>query len=156
MYSHEILRSLKNIAAVNPMASALGTAGLADPTAGIQHGAKASPETVRPFALLNVEKVEEQPNTSGVILATYLVTLQVIADRTPGLVGDILVAFHRYWDRIANLETLDPGSEGRARFIQIYPGETDIGEAEQEDRGQDVILGTTTWTVQLSEHQPEL
>jgi hypothetical protein len=44
-----------------------------------------------------------------------------------------------------------------AKFILIHPtGESEIGEADNEELGKDVLLGSTSWLLKLSEHEPEL
>ena len=151
MQLHGIVQSLKEIAAANPMAAALGDAGLASTT--LHYGTRASRIALRPFGLLMVHEVERIKNSSGVALVAYEVSVQVLVDQRVNVAGDILAVFHRYWDRITSLPALDAAV---ARLVLIHPGDTEIGEAPEEDFGKDVILGTTTWTIKISEHQPEL
>jgi len=154
MQLHGIVQSLKEIASQDPMASALVGAGLVHtPPGGIHYGTRAMRTAARPFALLMVHEVERVKNSSGVALVAYEVSLQVFVDQRVNVAGNVLATFHKYWDRIASLPALDAAV---ARLVLIHPGDTEIGEAAAEDFGQDVILGTTTWTIKISEHQPEL
>ena len=151
MQLHGIVQSLKTIASQDPMAAALGDAGLA--SVDLHYGTRASRTALRPFALLMVHEVERVKNSSGVALVAYEVSVQVFVDQRVNVAGDILATFHKYWDRIASLPTLDADV---ARLVLIHSGDTEIGEAAEEDFGKDVVLGTTTWTIKISEHQPEL
>ena len=147
----EIARSLMEVASTNPMAGAIAAAGLAG---GAQHGARAALGTLKPFALLTVAETDHESNTAGVSLVTYRVGLSIIAEQRVGVTGAILGAFHRYWDRLALLPTLDPAY---ARFVLIHPeSDADIGELDQEDLGKDLLLGSTAWSLVLSEHSPAL
>ena len=151
MYSHEIGHSLKEAAAQNPMALALGSAGL---VGGIHYGARASLDATRPFAIFSVSETEREENSSGVALVTYLVELTVVVEQRTRVAGQILNTFRRYWGRLANLTTLDPDL---ARLVLVHPEpDTEIGEADDLDLGKDVILGITSLTVRLSEHEPEI
>lgn len=120
----------------------------------LHHGTRAPRGILRPFGLLTAELSDLELHTSGVSLVTYLVTLQITADQQVGRVGEILTIFHRYWDRIARLPALDPDL---AEFIRILPEPgSDIGETDQEELGRDTIVGTTAWTILVSETQPAL
>ena len=146
MQIHEIARSLKEVTADTVELAALLPGGL-------HYGARASLDAARPFGTFRIEEIERTYNSSGVALVTYEVTLTVIVDELVETVGSILSTFHRYWDRLLSLPALD---SALARLVLIYPGSSDIGEAEEEDLGKDVILGVTSWHIKLSEHQPEL
>jgi len=147
MQIHSIAKSLKEITADTalPLAKLL--------TGGLHHGARASRTALRPFGLLSVEEVERVSNSSGVSLVTYEVTLSVYVKELVGTAGSILETFHKYWDRITSLPALDPDV---ARLVLIHPGASELGEAAEEDLGSDIVLGITTWEIQLSEHNPEL
>ncbi len=146
---HNISLSLKNAMAAEPALVAL----FPDGAAGLQHGSRASLDANRPFGLLSIEELERVKNTSGVALVTYSVTLTVYADQRVNVVGNILEMFHRYWDRLVTLDRLDSDI---ARLVLIHPGTSELGEADEEDLGKDIIIGTTDWIFKLSEHQPEL
>ena len=146
MQIHEIARSLKEITASTPAISVLLVGGL-------HHGARASLNALRPFGLLGVSETGRIKNSSGVALVTYTVTLDVVIDEQVGTAGNILEMFHRYWDRITSLPTLEPAI---ARLVLIHPAESELGEAAEEDLGEDVLIGRTGWIIKLSEHQPEL
>ena len=146
MQIHEIARSLKEVTADTPELATLLPGGL-------HYGARASLGAVRPFATFYVDETERRYNSSGVSLVTYEVTLTVVVNEKIGTTGQILAMFHRYWDRLVSLPTLDADL---AKLILIHPGSSELGEAADEDLGKDVILGSTTWTIKLSEHQPEL
>lgn len=150
MQLHGIVQSLKQIASEDPMAAALVTAGL---SGGIHYGTRAQRDASRPFALLMVNEVDREKNSSGVALATYEVSLQVIVSQRVNVVGNILACFHQFWDRVVSLPAL---LSTEAKLVLIHPGGTEIGEAAEEDMGKDVIIGTTTWTLKISEHQPAL
>lgn len=161
MQIHTIIKSLNTIATEEDgsMAAALATAGF---VGKLHHGNRAAASGApgdgggdKPFALINCEEVDSEANSSGVKLVTYLVTLTVVADQKIETVGPILELYHRYWDRLVGLPDLDPDL---AKFVLIHPTPTpsEIGEAEREDLGQDVLLGVTSWLLKLSEHQPEL
>ena len=152
MQSDELSRALKEVTADTPvLVNALP--GL------IHHGTRAPKGAIRPFGLMTIAEVEREENTASVALVTYEVTLQVVVNEQiggPGGAGTILRTFHRYWDRLRSLPDgiLDPDY---ARFVLIRPlGETEIGEADEKEFGKDVILGTTSWHILLSEHSPEL
>ncbi len=120
--------------------------------APIEFGTRATLEAPKPFALLDVAEVDRDFNSSGVSLVTYEVTITVYALELVETVGSVLATFHRYWDRLLSLDGLAEDAE----LVLIFPGDTEIGEATEEDLGQDVIVGVTSWTLKLSEHQPEL
>jgi len=145
-----IVQSLRHAATANPMAAALSAAGLAG---GIHYGTRASRAAERPFALLSVNEVSREFNSSGVTLVTYEVSIAVYVDQRVNVAANILAAFHAYWDRLASLADL---VAGEAEFVLIRAEDTQIGEADETDFGKDVILGVTSWTLRLSEHQPEL
>ena len=142
--------SLKELASASPMASALATAGLAG---GLHYGSKASRSAARPFATFSVEETDQERNSSGVALVTYTVSLSVVCEQRGEVAAAILEIFHRYWDRIVSLPTLN---SVYADFVLIHPEASEIGEAEEEDLGADVIIGNTSWTLLLSEYQPEI
>lgn len=122
----------------------------------LHYGARASRIGPRPFATFTVGRVgTERTNSSGVKIGVYEVVLTVVVDESASLTGRILKLFHRFWDRLTSLPNLDPAE---ARLVMILPGETpsEIGPAEDEDLGRDVILGITSWIVKLREKQVAL
>lgn len=158
MQLHEIAHSLKEIASVNPMATALLSVGFNDAT-GIHYGARASRTAERPFAMIAVVETGREEMSAGVAEVEYEVTLQVVCAELIELAGAILEMFRRYWDRITSLPTLplDPSGEPMADFVSIHPlPGSEIGESDDPELGRDVILGTTSWTLTLSEHKPSL
>ncbi len=154
MQIHTIAHSLKELAASAPMAAALVEAGF---NGHLEYGVRASQVASgeKPNALLVVDELEREFNTGGVALVTYEVTLTVYADERIETVGSILEMFHRYWDRIAGFPAGIMAPDVAA-FVSIHPGDTEIGEATEEDLGKDVIVGTTSWTLLITEHQPQL
>jgi len=145
---HAIAHSLKTAASNNPMRRALGRAGLAG---RIAYGSRALLEEPMPYALLDVREVHPRvTNTSGVALVTYEASVIVYVYQRLEVAGKIIAAFHTYWDRLAELPALDNGD----RLVDIHPGsDSEAGEIEQEDLGQDIIAASTTWTILVSEHQ---
>ena len=151
MQNHHIALSLKEIAAANPMLAAINAVGF---VGGLHYGTDAARGGIRPFGLLSVVEVDRLHNTSGVDLVTYEVTLTIVAEMLVGKVGAILAAFHAYWDRI---NTLPQMATDRDRLVMIHSlANSEIGEADNRDLGKDVILGTTGWTLQISEHTTAL
>ena len=153
MYSHEIARSLKAAATSNPMADALVTAGL---VGGLHYGVRASQKALKPYATYTGSETDREENSSGVALVTYVADLTIRGKQKQEVAGAIINIFHRYWGRLGNLTTLNPDL---ARLVLIHPtgpGGTEIGEAEDLDLGVDVMLGVTSLTIRLSEHQPEI
>ena len=146
MQAHEIARSLKELTADTPELVTLIPGGL-------HYGARASLDAVRPFGTFTVKETGRRYNSSGVALVTYEIELTVIVNELIETAGNILNMFHRYWDRMVELPALD---SDLARLVLIHAGESELGEAEDEDLGKDVVLGVTSWTIKLSEHQPEL
>lgn len=142
--------SLKQLASADPMASALATAGLAG---GLHYGSKASRTAGRPFATFTVDEIERELNSSGVALVTYTISLSVVCEQRGEVAAAILDVFHRYWDRIVTLPSLNLDY---AEFVLIHPESSEIGEAEEEDLGVDVMLGNTSWTLLLEEYQLEI
>ena len=142
---------LKGLAASDPMASALATAGL---VGGIHYGVRASRLNVdRPFCTFSVNEISREKNSSGVSLVVYEVALTVYVDLLGEIAAAILDVFQTYWSRIVTLESLDPDV---AELVLIYAEGSEIGEADDEDLGRDVILGVSSWTLQISESEPEL
>ncbi len=120
--------------------------------APIEFGTRINLTAEKPFALLDVAEISRVHNSSGVGLVTYEVTVKVYANELVETVGAVLATFHRWWDRLLSLDGLDEDAE----LVLIFPGDTEINEATEEDLGQDVIVGVTSWTLQVAEHQPEL
>ena len=120
--------------------------------APIEFGTRINLTAEKPFALLDVAEISRVHNSSGVGLVTYEVTVKVYANELVETVGAVLATFHRWWDRLLSLDGLDEDAE----LVLIFPGDTEISEATEEDLGQDVIVGVTSWTLQVAEHQPEL
>jgi len=146
MQAHNIAKSLKEItAATEALVEAI--------PGGLHHGSRAMLSATPPFGLLEVEKIDDEHNTSGVSLTTYRATLTIVVNERVGNVGDILAVFHSYWDRIATMDGLDATA---AKFLLIHPEGGDIGEAENDELGKDTILGSSSWIIRLSEHQTEL
>ncbi len=143
----KIAQSLKELTATTP--------GIAELLTSLGHGTRISPSATRPYGLISIDEIDRVKNSSGVALVTYEVTLSVYVTELVETAGNILEMFHRYWDRLTSLDALDPAI---AKFILIHPTPTpsEIGEADREDLAQDVIVGITSWTIVLSEHQPEL
>ncbi len=142
MQIHNLALSLKE-------AVAYADLGLNAP---IEFGSRATLEAPKPFALLDVTEIDREFNSSGVALVTYEVTITVYARELVETVGSVLATFHRYWDRLLSLDGLTEDAE----LVLIFPGDTEIADATEEDLGQNVIVGVTSWTLKLSEHQPEL
>ena len=142
--------SLKELASADPMAGALAEAGL---VGGLHYGVRASRTAGRPFATFSVDEIDREYNSSGVTLVTYTIALTVYVSMYGELASAILGVFHRYWDRLAELPALD---SDLAEFVLIVPEGTEIGEAEIEDLGKDVMIGVTSWTLRIAEHQPEI
>jgi len=132
------------------MAEALAAAGM---VGDLHYGARASRAVDRAFATFSVNEIERIGNSSGAALVTYEVVVTVYVLEKNETAAKILRTFHLYWDRILSLPTL---ATSRDRLVLIFPGSSEIGEAEDEDLGKDVILGVTSWTLKVSEHQPEL
>lgn len=144
--AHNIAKSLKDITAATPdLVTAL--------PGGLHHGIRAALAATPPFGLLEVKEIDTEGNTAGVGLVSYLATLTIAVDQAVGGAGGILAVFNRYWNRVANMNGLD---DDVARFVLIHREEADIGEAENEELGVDKILAVGSWTIKLSEHQPEL
>lgn len=143
----KIIESLKFITADTP--------AIAKQLTELQHGTRISSKMTRPYGLLSVKKVGSEGNTSGVLLVTYEATLTIYTDNQVKTPGNILEIFHRYWDRITRLPLLDSVT---ASFVLIAPNPepSEIGEEDREDLGNDVLLGITSWTIQLAEKQPVL
>jgi hypothetical protein len=150
MQIHAIVQSLKQIASEAPMAAALGTAGF---VGDIEHGTDASIDAPRPFGLLTVAQTGVEGNSSGVRLVTYVAVLQVYGDENVTLIGNILNVFHRYWDQISGMPSLDPVL---AKFVQIHPTTAELGETDDKNLGKDTLLGDTAWEIQIKETQPAL
>ena len=150
MQIDNVATSLKQLANANPMAEALAAAGM---VGNLHYGSRASRAVDRAFATFLVNKIGSSGNSSGVKLVTYEVTLTVYVLEKNETAAAILRTFHLYWDRVVSLPTL---ATSRDRLVLIFPGSSEIGEAEDEDLGKDVILGITSWQLKLSEHQPEL
>ncbi len=142
MQIHHLAQALKE-------AVVFAELGLNDP---IIFGSRANLSARKPFALLDVAEISRVYNSSGVALITYEVTISVYADEKVETVGAVLATFHRYWDRLLSLDGLDEDAE----LVLIFPGDSEISEATEEDLGKDVIVGVTSWTLKLSENQPEL
>jgi len=142
--------SLKELAASDPMAAALGTAGLAG---GLHYGVRATYTAVRPFATFSVVETDREENSSGTDLVTYDVTVTVVVEQLGEIAAAILNVFRTYWGRLMDLPGLDAAE---AEFVLIHPEGTEIGEAEQEDLGNDVIIGVTSFTLKLAEHSPAI
>ena len=134
------------------MASALSAAGF---TGGLHYGTRASlkADVLRPYATYSVSEIERESNSSGVALVTYEVELSVVVDQKGSVAGRILNVFQRYWSRLGNLTALD---SDLARLVLVHPGASEIGEADERDLGEDVILGNTSLQIRISEHQPEI
>ena len=146
---HHIITALNAVASTNPMAGALATAGF---VGGLHQGTDTQRDALRPFGLLTAERVGGVPNSSGVSLVEYLVTLQVVVDEDANVAGEILGVFHRYWDRLLDL----PALPDEADFVQMFPEQSEQGEDERQQEGKDIMLGVTSWTLELSESQPAL
>lgn len=143
--------SLKNLAASDPMASALAEAGL---VGGIHYGVRASRLNVdRPFATFSINEIERNKNSSGVALVVLELIVTVYVDLLGETAAAIMDVFQTYWSRITELESLDPDI---AELVLIYPESAEIEEADDEDLGRDVIVGIASWTLQISESEPEL
>ncbi|HUT93314.1 MAG TPA: hypothetical protein VMY37_27870 [Thermoguttaceae bacterium] len=145
-----LAQALKEVTASEP--------ALADLLAGGLHYGTRAGSSDNPFGLLTIEETEREHNSSGVDLVTYLVTLSIHL-RTVGAksvveIDRLLGLFRRYWSRLAALPTLD---SDLAEFVSIHPVPSSaIGENAEEDLGQDILLGVTSWTIKLAEHQPAL
>ena len=138
-----IVKSLKGIVS--------GTAALATLLpGGLSHGKRVNPEAVKPFGSLIVEEQKRVFNSSGVSLATYLVTLRVYVSEKIGRAGEILGIFHDHFDRLRSLPSLD---EDEAKLVLIFPGKSRINEDDDVVLGKDVILAETDWTIKLAEYQ---
>jgi len=150
----KIIQSLDALATEDPLASALATAGF---VGGLHHGTDASRKEPKPFGLLNATQVDSEGNSSGVRLVTYRVDLTVVVEADNNVLGKILATFNHYWDRLYGqgaLPSLDPDY---AKFVLIWPEASESGEAEEQTtEGKDILLGVTSWTLKLSEHQPAL
>ena len=142
MQIHHLAQALKE-------AVAYADLGLNAP---IEFGSRTNLTAEKPFALLDVAEISRVYNSSGVALVTYEVTISVHADELVETVGAVLATFHRYWDRLLSLDGLTEDAE----LVLIFPGDTEISEATEEDLGKDVIVGVTSWTLKLSETQAEL
>ncbi len=146
---HNILTALNAVAEENPMASALATAGL---VGGLHQGTDTSRDELRPFGLLTAKRVGGVGNSSGVSLVEYRVELTIVVDENADVTGNILGVFNRYWNRLLDL----PDLPAEADFVLIHPEESEEGENEQQQEGKDIMLGVTSWTLKLAEHQIEL
>lgn len=148
-----ILESLNAVATVNPMSGVLSAAGF---VGGLHHGVDVSRDIDRPFALLNIRGTGRRGSSAGGWLVDYEVSLQIVEDEGVATSGALLEIFHRYWNRLrpAHFSALDLDF---AEFVMMDPNEPgEIGEAEQQDLGKDIILGVTSWTLRLEEKQPSL
>jgi len=144
-----IAMSLMDIAAANPMSGAIGLPG------GLHYGARASRDVARPFGIFTVSEIERLSNSSRVGLVTYRIEVTVVVEELGEVAGAILRNFHLYWDRLTSLGRIaDP--DPRNKLVSVYPGESEIGEADETEFGKDLMLGVTSWTMLISEHQPEL
>jgi len=151
---HKIIQSLNAIASEDPMASALATAGF---VGGLHHGTDAARDEPKPFGLLNATEIESEPNSSGARLVSYRVDLTIVVEESNNLTGQILETFHRYWDRLFGPRALPSLDENLADFIDMHPDTSESGEdAEQTTEGKDILLGVTSWALELGEHQPAL
>ena len=150
---HNIVAALDAVATENPMKSAIDSAGF---VGGLHQGTDANRGADRPFGLITAERAGGVENSSGVSLVEYLVTLQIVVDEDANVTGEILDAFHRYWDRLAGLPLIDDDDDIPANFVLIHPEGSEQGEDERQQEGRDIMLGVTTWTLKLAEHQPEL
>jgi hypothetical protein len=86
-----------------------------------------------------------------VALVTYSVSLTVFVDQVDLVAAALLQVFQQYWGGMAKLPGI-PSDD----FVAISPESSEIGEADEEDLGKDVIIGITSWTLRISEHQPAL
>lgn len=143
----KIAQSLKEVTADTPAIASLLTS--------LGHGTRISPSAELPYGLIAIDEIERVFNSSGVALVTYEATLTVYVKELVETAGNILELFHRYWDRLNSLDALD-SEIAKLVLIEPTPAPTEIGEADREDLGKDVIVGITSWTIVLSEHQPEL
>lgn len=155
-----ILESLNAIASANPMSSALGAAGFSmgsDTVGGLHQGTDASRDVDRPFGLLNASVIGRTHGSSAYVkLIEYAVELQIIEDEGVGTTAAILEVFHQTWDRLTHqhFSALNPDL---AEFVYMDANDdAEIGEADQQDLGKDIILGVTSWTLGLEEKQPTL
>jgi len=153
-----IIQSLNEIATEEAhggkMPEALATAGF---VGGLHHGTDASRDEPKPFGLLNATQIDSDGNSSGVRLVEYRVDLTVVVEADNNVLGKILATFHRYWDRLIGLNCLPSLDPDYAKFVWIFPEAAESGEAaEQTTEGKDILLGVTSWTLALSEHQPAL
>jgi len=149
---HNIAKALNAVASVNPMATALITAGF---VGELYYGTDAQRDALRPFGLLTAERVGGIANSSGVELVTYRVTLQVIAKENVNDAGNIIGVFSAYWTQKFLRTHLDL-TDTLSTFVQIYPGKSEMGELEQQDMGKDIVSAVMSWTLELSESQPAL
>ena len=122
---------------------------------GLHYGARASRTGPRPFGVFSVTEVERVGNSSGAALVTYRVDLTAVVDELGEVAGTILRKFHTYWDRLTGLTRIAE-ADVRNKLVEVHPGESEIGEADETEFGKDVMIGTTSWTMLISEHQPEL
>jgi len=142
-----ILTSLKSLVAGEPVLAVLLPGGL-------HHGERVQAEVVKPFGTLLVEQENIQKNTSGTDIVDYFVRLKVYVLQDGLRAGEILRIFHRYFDRISGLPSLDPDL---ARFLLIFPGSKQtVEEDKHEEFGKDIIVGKTRWLIRLAEIQPSI
>jgi len=134
------------------MEAVSGTTALATSIpGGLRHGNRVPGDTVKPFATLLVEEASRQGHSSRVWIVDYVVNLKVYTAERVDQAGQILRTFHKYFDRLSGLDSLDLTE---ARFLLIAPdSKQTVEEDKSEEFGKDIIVGTTRWLLRIEEFQ---
>lgn len=111
----------------------------------LHHGMRVDTEIVRPFALMVVKEKERESSSGNTALVKYEATLKVIGEQSATGVGDILRAFSAAFDLSFDL----PDVTGNV--VMIYPLTSEIVEDVDSEFGKDIVVGTMTWEIQISE-----
>jgi len=146
MQIHTITQSLITITSNTTALAALLPGGL-------YYGDRLPSDSLKPYGRVWVDEIGRRSSTGIVSLVDYEVTLEIFVGEAVGTTGSILDTFQQYWSRINTLPALDADV---ADLVLVYPGESTIIEAEEEEFGKDVISGETTLLIRLREKQPEL
>jgi len=136
---HNILKSFRDrISASDVLNAALA--------GGLHHGFRTDTDASRPFGQMEVKEVSRIGNSGYTALVTYTAELRVFGGQAPGDIADIQQAFSDAFDRSQDLPSVeDP-------IIMMWPVEPcGITEADAQQFGADILVGTQTWQVLIQE-----
>ncbi len=111
----------------------------------LHHGERVDTKIVRPYGMMVVTETERESTSGNTALVKYEAVLRIIAGQDVTELGNIMRAFAAAFDLSFDLPDVD------GNMVMIYPMTSTIIEDNESEFGKDIVVGTMTWEVQISE-----